>query len=143
MSSTAAFDAFKGALDTYAAGAGALAVRYENEFVQDLLDAGTPAWVYVEVWGDRYYQDTQGAPGANVWAEDGATYIHVMVPSGEGSSAARGHCVTLMNLFREKPVSSIFMPEMSIGAGQPGRDFPNYWAMTLSIQWTRRDITSS
>ncbi|MGN6304832.1 MAG: hypothetical protein ACTHNH_08455 [Mesorhizobium sp.] len=143
MSSPSAFTAFKTVLEAYAAGAGALPVRYENEFVQDLLDAGTPAWVYVEVWGDRYYQDTQGAPGANVWAEDGTTNIHVMVPSGDGSSDARGHCVTLMNLFREKPVSSIFMPEMSVGAGQPGRDFPNYYAMTLTISWMRRDITSA
>jgi hypothetical protein len=143
MSSTSAFSAFAGVLDTYAGGSGALPVRYENEFVQDLLDAETPAWVYVEVWGDRYYQDTQGAPGANVWAEDGTTNIHVLVPSGEGSADARANCVTLMNLFREKPVNGLFMPEMSIGAGQPGRDFPNYFAMTLTISWTRRDITSA
>lgn len=141
MSSPSAFNAFKGVLDVYAATG--LPLRYENEFVQDLLDAQTPAWVYVEVWGDRYYQDTQGAPGANVWAEDGTTNIHVMVQSGEGSSTARGHCVTLMNLFREKPASGLFMPEMSIGAGQPGQDFPNYYAMTLTISWTRRDITST
>jgi hypothetical protein len=143
MSSPSTFDAFKGVLDAYAAGTGALPVRYENEFTQDLLDAGTPAWVYVEVYGDSYVQDTMGAPGANVWEETGAVYLHVMVPSGTGSAAARTHANALLNLFREKPVSNIFMPEMSIGAGDPGRDFPNYFAITATISWSRRDITSS
>jgi hypothetical protein len=143
MSSPTAFDAFKGVLDTYAASAGALPVRYENEFSQDLLDANTPAWVFVEVYDDSYRQDTMGAPGANVWEETGVTYLHVMVPSGEGSVSARTYARTLMNLFREKPIGDLFMPEMSIGAGQPGRDFPNYFAMTLTISWTRRDITST
>lgn len=143
MSSPTAFSAFKGVLDTYAAGTGALAIRYENEFVQDLLASNTPAWVYVEIYGDSYNQDTMGAPGANVWEETGATYLHVMVPSGEGSAVARGHANTLLNLFRERPIGSLFMPEMSIGAGDPGRDFPNYFAITATIFWTRRDITST
>jgi hypothetical protein len=143
MSSPTAFDAFKGVLDTYAAGPGALPVRYENDFCQDLLDANTPAWVYVEVYGDSYRQDTTGAPGANVWEETGVTYAHVLVPSGEGSSSARIYARTLMNLFREKPIDGLFMPEMSLGAGNPGRDFPNYWSLALTIYWTRRDITSA
>lgn len=143
MSSPSAFAAFKGVLDTYAAGTGALAVRYENDFVQNLLDENTPAWVYVEIYGDSYNQDTMGAPGANVWEETGAVYLHVMVPSGTGSEDARTHANTLLNLFREKPVSNIFMPEMSIGAGDPGRDFPNYFAITATIAWTRCDITSA
>ncbi|MBB6011878.1 hypothetical protein HNR59_001223 [Aquamicrobium lusatiense] len=143
MSSPSAFAAFKGVLDTYAAGTGALPVRYENDFVQNLLDENTPAWVYVEIYGDSYNQDTMGAPGANVWEETGAVYLHVMVPSGTGSADARAHANTLLNLFREKPVNNIFMPEMSIGAGDPGRDFPNYFAITATIAWTRRDITSA
>jgi hypothetical protein len=143
MSSPSAFSAFKGVLDAYAAGSGALPVRYENEFAQDLVDAGTPAWIYVEIYGDDYAQDTMGAPRANVWEETGITYLHVMVPSGTGSSDARDHARTLMNLFREQPIDSLFMPEMSIGAGEPGQDFPNYWSLALTIHWTRRDITST
>jgi hypothetical protein len=142
MSSPSAFTAFKDVLDTYTAGAGALPVRYENEFVQDLLTDSTPAWVYVEVYGDTYAQDTMGAPMANVWEETGVTYLHIMVPSGYGTSTARDHARTLMNLFREQPIDTLFMPEMSIGAGEPGQDFPNYWSLALTIHWTRRDITS-
>lgn len=141
MASQTAFDAFKAALDAYAEGDDALPVRYENEFCQDLIDANTPAWVYVEVFGDTYNQDTMGAPGANAWEERGATYLHVMTPSGTGSRDGRVHANDLLYLFREQPIGNLFMPEMSIGAGDPGRDFPNYFAMTATIFWTRRDIT--
>lgn len=140
MSSPEAFDVFKDVLDAYAAGAGALPVRYENEFVQDLLDAGTPAWLFVEVWGDGYTQDTTGAPGANMWEERGVAYLHVMTPSGTGSRDARAYAKLLMYLFREQDIG-LLITEMSIGAGEPGRDFPNYWALTLTIWWSRRDIT--
>lgn len=138
MSSPSAFDAFKERLDTYST----LPVRFENDFAQDLLDANTAAWVYVEIFGDRFDQETMGAPGANVWMEEGMTYLHVMVPSGAGSRDARIHANELVALFREQPIGGLFMPEMSIGAGDPGRDFPNYWALTVTIRWTRADITN-
>ncbi len=38
---------------------------------------------------------------------------------------------------------SLFVPDMSIGAGEPGTDFPNYWALTLEIEWYRRNSTAS
>ncbi len=138
MSSPTAFDAFKARLDDFTA----LPVRYENQFCQDLIDAGTPAWVYVEVFGDTYEQDTMGAPGANVWEERGITYLHVMVPSGTGSRQARAHANDLLYLFREQQIGGLSMTEMSIGAGEPGQDFPNYFSIAATIFWTRRDITS-
>jgi hypothetical protein len=64
-----------------------------------------------------------------------------MTPSGRGSRTARDYCNKLLYLFREQPIAQLFMPEMSIGAGDPGRDFPDYFAMTASIFWYRRDIT--
>ncbi|TIX70077.1 MAG: hypothetical protein E5V25_10650 [Mesorhizobium sp.] len=143
MASPIAFDAFKTVLDAYAAGDGALPVRYENEFFQDLIDAETPAWVFVEIYGDSYNQDTLGAPGANVWEERGVTYLHVMTPSGKGSREGRVYANALLYLFREKPIGALFMPEMSIGAGDPGSNFPNYYSTAATIFWTRRDITST
>lgn len=136
MSSPTAFDAIKARLNDFAA----LPVRYENDPVQDLIEAGTPAWVYVEVWGDNYRQDTMGAPGANMWEESGVAYLHVMTPSLEGSRTARQHAEALSYLFREQD-TGLLITEMSIGAGEPGRDFPNFWALTLTIWWSRRDIT--
>lgn len=138
MSSLTAYDAFATRLGTWTT----LPVRYENEFCQDLLDANTPAFVYVEIFGTRYDQETAGAPQANYWLEEGITYLHVMTPSGQGSRLARQYANSLLYLFREQPISTLFMPEMSIGAGDPGRDFPNYFAITASIFWRRRDITS-
>lgn len=138
MSSPTAFDAFAARLADFTA----LPVRYENEFCQDLIDANTPAWVYVEVFGDTYDQDTLGAPGANVWAERGVTYLHVMVPSGTGSRQARAYANDLLYLFREQQIGGLSMPEMSIGAGDPGRDFPNYFSIAATIFWVRRDTTS-
>lgn len=115
---------------------------FENEAYET---ANTPtAFVYVEVFGDDLNQESVGAPGANMWLETGLTYLHVMVPSGTGTTLARTYARQLTNLFREQAVAAgLFMPEMSIGAGDPGRDFPNYWAMTVSIHWYRRDITGA
>lgn len=138
MSSLTAYDAFASRLAAW----GTTPVRFENEFCQDLLDSNCPAFVYVEVFGDTYDQDTMGAYQANEWLERGVTYLHVMTPSGQGSRQARQYANSLLYLFREQPIATLFMPEMSIGAGEPGKDFPNYFAITASIFWHRRDITS-
>ncbi len=60
---------------------------FENE-PYDLPDTPTH-FVYVEVVGDAYEQDTIGAPGNNMWLEAGAIYLHVMTPDGIGSREAR------------------------------------------------------
>lgn len=137
MASPQTFDAFKARLDDAWS---ATPLVYENEFAQELIESGAP-FVYVEIYGDSYDQETIGAPGANQFVEDGATYLHVMIRSGEGSRQARIWANSLLYLFREQPIGDLFMPEMSIGTGEPGADFPNYWAMTATIRWYRRDYT--
>ncbi|MGV1867223.1 MULTISPECIES: hypothetical protein [unclassified Rhizobium] len=117
-------------------------IRFENEFCQDLLDGNVPAFVYVEIYGDDYNQESVGAPGQNMFLEQGATYMHVMVPSGSGSLMARQYANQLLNLFREQPIGQLFMPQMSIGSGEPGQDFPNYFSIAATITWYRRDITN-
>lgn len=114
---------------------------FENEISQMLVKAKA-TFVYVEIYGDTYDQETFGAPQANQWLETGVCYLNVMTPAGSGSRAARVHANNLLNLFREQPIAQLYMPEMSIGAGEPGQDFPNYFALTASIHWYRRDITS-
>ncbi len=141
MASTATFDAFVLRITD---GFTAIPVIYENEFAQPYVEASQP-FVYVEVFGDTYDQESFGAPQENIWLEQGATYLHVMVPSGQGTRQARGYCNDLLNLFREQPLTTangtIFMPKMSIGNGEPGQDFPNFFAVTAAIYWHRRDIT--
>jgi hypothetical protein len=136
MSSPTTYDAFVARLAAWTT----TPVIYENQFYA--LPDEPAAFVYVEIFGDAYAQETMGAPQANIWVEQGVTYLHVMVPSGRGSSAARTCANDLLYLFREQPLSGLFMPEMSIGAGDPGRDFPDYWALTATIFWYRRDITA-
>jgi len=141
MSSPAAFDAFYDKLDSDWT---ATPVKFENEFMEDVLQAESPAaFVYVEIYGDSYNQDSIGSPGSNTWLEQGVTYLHVMTPSGTGSRPARVHADNLLNLFREQSIDGLRMPEMSIGEGQPGKDLPNYWAMTVTIHWHRYDVTGT
>jgi hypothetical protein len=134
MSSPDAFTAFENRLAAWTT----TPVVFENQFHEP-----DDPFIYVEVYGDTYDQDTTGAPEENAWYETGATLIHVMVASGGGSGLARDYAKSLMYLFREQDIGAgINITEMSIGAGEPGRDFPNFWAMTLSIFWRRFDITS-
>lgn len=141
MSSPAAFDAFHAKLTTDWT---ATPIKFENEYLETILQEVDPiTFVYVEIFGDSYNQDSVGSPGSNTWLEQGVTYLHVMTPSGTGSSAARVHANNLLNLFREQSIEGLRMPEMSIGEGDPGRDFANHWAMTASIHWHRYDITGT
>ena len=137
MSSLDAFTTISGILDVWET----TDVVFENE-AYELPDR--PAhFVYVEVFDDLIVQDTFGAPEANEWLETGQIYIHVMTPDGIGSGTARTHAKNLSYLFREQPAGGVIFREMSIGAGEPGRQFGNYFAMTLSISWDRRDVTST
>ena len=63
--------------------------------------------------------------------------MHVMVPQGTGSGIARGYAGDLLELFRGQEIDGVRFRDASIGEGDPGRDFPNYWAMTAMIDWER------
>jgi hypothetical protein len=135
MSTPSAFTAIKNRLN----GAwNTTPVVYENKFHEPT----GAAFVYVEVFDDSLAQETIGAPGNNLWVESGTVYLHVMVPSGGGSETARSHAFSLKQLFREQDIGGLKITEMSIGSGEPGRDFPNYWALTLTLYYRRDDITS-
>ncbi|KQS78084.1 hypothetical protein ASG25_21880 [Rhizobium sp. Leaf384] len=100
-------------------------------------------FVYVEVVGDMLEQQTVGAPGSNLWLESGVVYLHVMTPNGAGSRDARGIAERLTMLFRERPLGDLHPRQMSIGAGDPGRSFGGYYAMTATITWDRQDYTTN
>lgn len=113
-------------------------VVFENE-KYDL--PGTPApFVYVEIYGDDFEQLEIGERGQNMFQEKGMAYLHVMVPNNTGTATARSYAKQL-HLFREQQVGSIRTTNMSIGQGQPGRAFAQYWAMTTTLWWERYDIT--
>lgn len=136
MASVISFDAFH---DRLVAAWTATPLVFENE-KYDLPDIPS-AFVYVEIWGDDFSQESFGAPQANHWVEHGTTSMHVMIPSGDGTRQARVYAGQLLALFREQPIGTLVMPDMSIGEGSPGKDFPNYFALTASIHWSRRETT--
>jgi len=136
MSSPTAYDAFTGRLAAWTA----TDVVFEND---DYEVPSTPApFVYAEIYGDSYNQESLGAPQANMWLERGVTYLHVMTPTGTGSREARAYANDLLYLFREQSIAGLVMTEMSIGAGDPGRSFGNYFSLAATIFWERHDITS-
>lgn len=145
MASPEVYDAFEARLVD---GWTALPLAFENEPRQHLVEAGQP-FVYVEIFGDDISQESTGAPGENLWLERGSTFMHVMMPSGHGSKQARVWAKQLLALFREQEIvvdaytgETLMMPNMSIGAGEPGEDIPSYWALTAAIHWSRHEITA-
>lgn len=136
MSSLATYDAFESKMKTEWT---TTPLVFENE--QYELPADPAPFVYVEIFGDEFPQESMGAPGNNLFREAGVTYAHVMVPDNTGTREARGHADALTNLFREKATAGVKIDNMSIGNGDPGRYFPNYWAMTVTLWWHRYEFT--
>lgn len=134
MSSAAVYDAVH---DHIVDGFTAAPLAFENEAWPD---AATPApFVYVEIFGDFYRQESIGAPGANLWRETGTILMHVMVPNDTGTREARLLARQLVALFREVEVSGIRFRDMSIGAGEPGEERANFYRMTASVNFERYD----
>lgn len=135
MSSTAAFDAI---YDHLTASWAETPLVFENDQLPELVDQ--ESFVYVEIFGDQAMQDTFGDPGHNEWIEEGAAYLHVMVSDGTGSREARAIAGRLSLLFREVGLGTMQFTGITIGNGDPARSFPNYFAMTLTLAWNRRDV---
>jgi hypothetical protein len=110
---------------------------FENEGFE--LPDQPAHFVYVEVWGESYRQESLGAEtrDANLWRESGQLMMHVMVPDGIGTSLARQYAKQLVGLFRGQDIDETTFRDASIGAGEAGRDFGNYWALTAAVNWER------
>lgn len=135
MSSATVFSAVRTFLD----GAwNATPLAWENEAFTPAADPS--AFVLVEVYGDAFEQMSigSGSPAAERWVEEGAVLLHVMVPTGTGSLAARTHAENLAGLLRglELP-GNIRFRGMSIGLGDAGTEDGTYWRVTLRADWMR------
>jgi hypothetical protein len=143
MSSFITYDTIEQYLNAQWAGACAAAsldvtaLVYEN-FDTDLPD--DPAhFVFVEVVGDTFDQESIGAEPrtGNLFREWGQLYLNVMTRNGIGTGLARKYATALVNLFQGLDVGTLTFREASIGAGQPGKNFANYYAMTATVNWRR------
>ncbi|MER8387308.1 hypothetical protein NKH14_17625 [Mesorhizobium sp. M1380] len=112
-------------------------VVFENDDYQ-LPDVPTE-FVYVEIYGDFYDQFSLGAEPRedNLWREGGQVYLHVMTPNNTGSRRARVLAKQLVALFRGQDIEGVTFRDASIGAGDPGRTFANYYAMTATVNFER------
>ncbi|MER9710172.1 hypothetical protein NKJ13_07870 [Mesorhizobium sp. M0174] len=112
-------------------------VVFENDDYQ-LPDVPTE-FVYVEIYGDFYDQISLGAEPRedNLWREGGQVYLHLMTPNNTGSRRARVLAKQLVGLFRGQDIEGVTFRDASIGAGDPGRTFANYYAMTATVNFER------
>ena len=97
-------------------------------------------FVFVEVFGDFFDQASIGGGeviDANLWREEGQLLLHVMTPNDTGSRDARLKAKALVDLFRGQEIGGVIFRDAAIGAGDPGRTFANYYAMTASVTWQR------
>jgi len=112
-------------------------VIYENE--PATLPEPPSAWIFVELMGRLYSQESIGAgpPAANWWRESGDTYLHVWVPSNSGSAVARGHAETLAMALRGAILGvDTKIKDMYIGDGGNSDDGA-WWRITLRVEWER------
>lgn len=130
MSSQTVFDIIRGELVPSWT---ATDIVFENTF----YETTGQGFVFVEVAGSYYDQASIGAAPqtANRWREGGILFLNYMAPAGAGTSAARGVAQQLIDIFRGKDISGVTFDKGSIGAGEPGQDFPGYWAMTATLEW--------
>ncbi|RWQ56565.1 MAG: hypothetical protein EOS82_03465 [Mesorhizobium sp.] len=112
-------------------------VVFENDDYQ-LPDTATE-FVYVEIFGGFFDQISLGAElrEDNLWREAGQVSFHVMTPNNSGSRRARDLAKQLVNLFRGQDIDTVTFRDASIGAGDPGRKFANYYAMTATVNFER------
>ncbi len=131
--------AFEGLEDYLKAEWTATPIVFENE---DWPLADDPAaFVFIEIFGDFFGQASIGAPGENIWREEGQIRAHVMVVRNTGTRVARQCAQQLAAFFQEVEVADgIHFSEMSIGAGEPGAADGNYYRMTLMVDWYRDSI---
>lgn len=108
---------------------------FENEEFA-LPDTPEP-FVYVEIYGGVYAPASIGGAGNDLKRESGQFLAHVMMPNGTGSRAARVIAKQIVDLFFAQDVGGVVFMDASIGTGDPGREFGNYYAMTAAIDWDR------
>lgn len=99
--------------------------------------AKTP-FVHVEMQSNIWDQKSIGSgdPSKERWDEEGTIWLHVMVPTGSGSTTARQYARQLVLLFRGKTLlSNLTFRSASIGDGQ---ERGGYWAITATLEFINR-----
>ena len=114
------------------------ATPIQTDNVLEDLPEPPMAFVALEFPGGAAEQITIGAPGANLFREDGAFMVHVFVPVGTGAAAARSQADQIAAIFRAQSFDGVrcwapFPPHES------PRSDGNYWGVSFGVpyQWDR------
>ena len=97
-------------------------------------------FVVLEFPGGFSRQYTIGSPGSNVWLEEGAFMIHVMVPVGidPGSGlpwrkVARNYAETIAQIFRGQTFATSVICYAPLPPQESERANGNYWGVSFGV----------
>lgn len=93
----------------------------------------------VEMAGDGMGAIEMGGQGA--WQERGQLFLHVLVPTGTGTTGVRAIAKALSDLFRNvsTEANALIYERQSIGMGEPEEDDGPWWVMSVSVAWKYTD----
>ena len=91
-------------------------------------------WLSVEAEGDVLEPIELGG---GAWEERGVFIVHVIVPLGTGSLAARQIAKDVANIYRGVNGFTVYRRAV-IGSGSPTED-GKWWVLTVNVEWTYTD----
>lgn len=94
-------------------------------------------WLSVDIAGDVLMPIELGA---GVWQEEGASYVHVHVPSFSGADDARELAKQVANVYRDLPPQAVVYLGASIGLGTISDPEGKWWTLSVRIDWKYQDV---
>ena len=79
--------------------------------------------------------------GAGAWTERGQLFVHILAPTGTGTTEIRAIAKAISDLFRNvsAEASALLYERQSIGMGEPEEDDGPWWVMSVMIEWKYTD----
>lgn len=79
--------------------------------------------------------------GTGAWQERGQLFVHILAPTGTGTTAIRAIAKAVSNLFRNvsAEANALLYERQSIGMGEPEEDDGPWWVMSVSVEWKYTD----
>lgn len=116
-------------------------IRFEN----DPFELDGNAFVDVEMTGTAYGQQSIGASRQedNRWDEEGALWLHVLVPVNTGGSQVRTYAKQIADLFKGVTLinGGLEFMDAFIGRGQPGFEDGMYYRVSVYQKYRWMDVT--
>lgn len=124
-----------------------IAVQNGKDFPKADADGTLKPWVYLEIEGAGSTQRGVGAPGNQLWVDDGLIAVHVFVPVGKGAAKARQIASAVGEIYRAArfydDVEGYFVRTFAphVDGGGSGDDDGLWWRVSVSVPfefWYRR-----